>query len=94
MGSYSLLSNIYKVGTVSHFGVITLMALSFKAIVGIALGFYLLSALLPGAFANFFGADTSGWDAGTIAIWGLLPLLAIIAVAYHYMHGSGANKGA
>lgn len=70
------------------------MTLSFQKIVGIALGIYVLAAVVPGALTNFFGADTSGWDAGSIALWGLIPLLVIVALAYAYLPGGRSGKGA
>ena len=40
----------------------------------------LASALLPTAFNSMFGANTSSWDEGTVAIWNVLPIIFIIVV--------------
>ena len=49
-------------------------------IIGLALGLYVLAAVIPAALTQFFGADTTGWDAGTVALWGLIPLIAVIVL--------------
>lgn len=46
---------------------------------------YFLSAVLPGAFTNFFAADTISWDAGTIAIWFLIPLAIAGAIVLMFV---------
>lgn len=69
------------------------MAFGMKSIIGIALGIYVLAAILPGAFDNFFGADTSGWDDGTAALWLLIPLAVVVTIVIRYFdygEGSGA----
>ena len=41
----------------------------------------LLSAiLLPIAFSQIFNANTTGWDTNTITIFGLLPVIASVAL--------------
>jgi hypothetical protein len=47
-------------------------------IIGLVLVLYVAAALIPGAFDNFFGVDTSAWDPGTAALFLLIPLLAVI----------------
>lgn len=46
--------------------------------IGVALLLYVLAAVLPGAFDNFFGVNTTSWDSGTAALWLLIPLFAVI----------------
>jgi len=59
-------------------------------IIGIALGLYVLAAVLPSALNAFFDADTTGWDAGTVALWGLIPLLVIIFLVRRYSKSDAA----
>lgn len=69
------------------------MTLSAGQIFGIAIGVYFLSALLPSAFDNFFGANTTTWDTATVALWGLIPLGIIALVVYKYVPSTGGKKG-
>jgi len=39
----------------------------------------LASILVPLTIATVVATNTTGWDAGAIAIWGLLPLFAVLA---------------
>lgn len=65
------------------------MVMSAGKIMLIAVGVYFLSAVLPGAFDNFFGADTSSWDAGTAALWLLIPLGIIAVIVFAYLPKGG-----
>lgn len=67
------------------------MSFSPAKIFGIALGIYFLSALVPGAMDNFFAADTTGWDTGTIALWGIIPLAIIGLLVMKFV--PRGNKG-
>lgn len=40
----------------------------------------LASVLLPVAFGLFFGTNTSAWDATTILVWSIFPVIAIVVV--------------
>lgn len=62
-------------------------------ILALGIGIYFLSAVIPGALTNFFGADTSGWDSGTVALWALIPL-AIVAVLVMVFVPRSGGKGA
>ncbi len=71
------------------------MGVSANQIFLIGIGVYFASAILPGALDNFFAADTLTWDAGTAAIWGLIPLAVLFVVVTAYMgRQAGGNKGA
>lgn len=59
-------------------------------VIGIALGLYVLAAVLPAALDAFFAADTTGWDSGTVALWGLIPLLVIIFLVRRYSKSDAA----
>lgn len=68
------------------------MKLSPTSILVLGIGIYFLSAVIPGALSNFFGANTTGWDTGTVALWGLIPL-AIVAVLVFIFVPKGGSKG-
>jgi hypothetical protein len=59
----------------------------------LGISIYFLSAVIPGAISNFFDANTTGWDAGTIALWALIPL-AIVAVLVMVFVPSRGGKSA
>lgn len=48
-------------------------------IIMLAIGIYFLAFTIPSAISEFFNASTVGWDAGVVALWGLIPL-AIVAL--------------
>jgi len=60
-------------------------SLSIGLIFSIGIGVYFLSALIPGALNNFFGANTTDWDAGTVALWGLIPLAIIAGIVLFFV---------
>jgi ABC-type transport system involved in cytochrome c biogenesis permease component len=47
-------------------------------IIEYVLGLLLLFLLMPVALGSFFNVSTSGWDATTVTIWNVLPILGII----------------
>lgn len=62
------------------------------SIMALGIAVYFLSAVIPGALTNFFGANTTTWDSGTVALWVLIPL-AIVALLVMRFAPSG-GKGA
>jgi hypothetical protein len=58
--------------------------------IGIALLLYVIAAVLPGAFDNFFGANTTAWDPGTAALFLLIPLFVVIAILRRMGKGDAA----
>lgn len=58
--------------------------ISVETIVTLVIALLVLSQLLPTAFDTFFAVDTSGWDTGTAAVWLLIPILAILAIALRF----------
>lgn len=50
------------------------------AVVGIAVGFFVLASVLPQAFDMFFAVDTSSWDSGVADLWGVIPILALVVL--------------
>lgn len=89
---YSKLSNIFK-PTHLWVGWGENLKLNPASILVLGIAIYFLSAVIPGAISNFFGANTTGWDTGTVALWGLIPL-AIIAVLVFVFVPKGGGKGA
>ena len=55
------------------------MAMS-EAVVNIFIVILLAAILLPIAFSLIFDANTTGWDATTTTIFGLIPLIGTIAL--------------
>jgi len=69
-------------------------SVSIGAVVGIFIVILLAANLLPGAFDAIFAVDTAAWDDGSAAIWVLLPLFAILAVAFGlWRKFGGSGKG-
>lgn len=61
------------------------------AIMALGIGVYFLSAVMPGALGNFFGADTTGWDTSTIALWGLIPLAIVAGIVLTFVPRGGSE---
>lgn len=40
----------------------------------------LVAALIPVALTQIFGANTSEWDASSVALWGIIGIIVVIAV--------------
>jgi len=59
---------------------------------GILILAIMAAAILPVAISNWIGANTTGWGAGEIAMWSIVPLLFVAAIAYgvykKYMGGA------
>lgn len=60
-----------------------------KSVVGIAVTIILIAALVPVALNQFFGADTTTWDASSVALWALIPIFVIIALFMRYAKAGG-----
>lgn len=59
-----------------------------RLVIGLSIALLLASALLPPAIDTFSAVDTSGWDSGVAAIWPLIPLLGIAAIALFFWRRS------
>lgn len=68
--------------------------LSMNAIVGLALAIVIIAIVLPVGFNQFFGTNTSTWTAGTVALWGIIPLVAIVLVVVAFLPKGKLGKGA
>lgn len=69
-----------------------LKSVSPALIIGLVIGIYVFTALLPGALDNIFAVNTTAWDAGTASLWVVLPLI-IVALFLLKFSGQGAGKG-
>lgn len=49
--------------------------------------FIVIVALVPGALVSYFNVTTATWDASTIAIWGILAILFIVALMKGFQKG-------
>jgi hypothetical protein len=54
--------------------------MSTGAIISLVIGVVIMAALLPTAMTSINGANTSGWDATQISIWGILGLIILATV--------------
>lgn len=50
-----------------------------------------LSVVIPLSLTNFFGANTTGWDASTIALWSIIPLALIATLVFIFIPRSGGG---
>lgn len=87
MGRYLYLSTHYWVGVIPQ-----RMTLTARTIFLIGLGIYFLSAIVPTAISNFFNASTVGWDAGTAALWNIIPLAVVGLLVMKYAPGGGKGE--
>lgn len=55
------------------------MAMS-EAIINIFIVVLLAGILLPIAFGQIFNANTTGWDANTVTIFSLVPIISVVAL--------------
>ena len=57
-----------------------------RAVVGVAVSILLVAILVPIAMTEMVGANTTGWGASLITIFGtVVPILAIIGIALKYI---------
>lgn len=75
----------------SQIGVIPLNIGSW--VVKVLIGMLLASVLLPVAISNIIGADQSGWDASTIALWAIIPIAIVIGLVVAVFRTSGLGTG-
>lgn len=64
-----------------------------KAIVGamvaLFIGAIFAGYVLPPAISSIFDANTTGWDAGTAALWLVLGIIIVIAVVVIFLKTTG-----
>lgn len=54
--------------------------LTVSTVIMLAIGIYVVAAIIPGAITQITGANKSGWGTGEVALWGLLPLIIVVAI--------------
>lgn len=55
-------------------------------VIGIAVAALVVSIIVPIAFGQFFATTTTSWDAQTILIWGIIPLVVILAIVLFFLN--------
>lgn len=62
------------------------------SIVMLAIGIYFLAFTIPAAISEFFNASTAGWDAGVVALWGLIPLALVALLVLIFVPRDGGGE--
>ena len=90
--------NLWGVSVVAWFEAIknrfarnTAASLSINAVIGLVLLVVIIAALVPVAFGQFFSANTTGWDAGTVALWTLIPLAIAIVLVRSFIQSRSSD---
>lgn len=55
-------------------------------VIGIAVAALVVAIIVPIAFGQFFATTTTSWDAQTILIWGIIPLVVILAIVLFFLN--------
>ena len=55
-------------------------------VIGISVAALVVSIIVPIAFGQFFATSTASWDAQTILIWGIIPLVVILAIVLYFLN--------
>jgi hypothetical protein len=55
-------------------------------VVGIAVAALIVAILIPIAFGQFFSVVTTSWDAQTVLLWGIVPLVIILALVLYFLN--------
>lgn len=55
------------------------------AVILIAIGLFLVSAIMPSALDTFATVNTTLWDESVTTIWGIIPLFAVLAAAITFV---------
>jgi protein-S-isoprenylcysteine O-methyltransferase Ste14 len=55
-------------------------------VIAISVAALVASIIVPIAFGQFFSTDTSSWDAQTILIWGIVPLVVVLAIVLWFLN--------
>lgn len=51
-----------------------------EKVIGIFVTILLTAILIPVAFTQIFNANTTGWDTNTVTIFGLIPIIGVVAI--------------
>lgn len=55
-------------------------------VIGIAVAALVVAIIIPVAFSQFFSTVTTSWDAQTILIWGIIPVIVILAIVLFFLN--------
>jgi len=55
-------------------------------VIGISVAALVASIIVPIAFGQFFSTDTTSWDAQTILIWSIVPLVVVLAIVLWFLN--------
>lgn len=55
-------------------------------VIGIAVAALVVAIIIPVAFSQFFATVTTSWDAQTILIWGIIPVIVILAIVLFFLN--------
>ena len=55
-------------------------------VIGIAVAALVVAIIIPVAFGQFFATVTTSWDAQTILIWGIVPVVVILAIVLFFLN--------
>ena len=59
--------------------------ISVGAAIGLCISLVVVAAVVPTAISAIMGANTTGWDTGTIAIWGVLGIAVVGGIVARYV---------
>jgi hypothetical protein len=59
--------------------------ISVGAAIGLCISLVVVAAVVPTAITAIVGANTTGWDTGTIAIWGVLGIAVVGGIVARYV---------
>ena len=68
------------------------MSLGVAALVTFAIGLYVAAALLPGAISSVIDANTTGWAAGEVSLWNIVPLIVVAAFLILILRNAGVGS--
>ena len=61
-------------------------------ILGLGIAIYFLAAVIPPAITSFFAASTTGWNAATVALFGLIPLAIVALLVFLFVPRGGKGE--
>ena len=57
-----------------------------RFITGLAVGLLVLAFIMPIALNQFFGVSTASFDANTVTIWAIIPVIALLVVVLYLLN--------
>ena len=62
-------------------------------VISVGVGILVAVAIVGGALTTFFTTTTTAWSSSVAAIWGLLAILAVLAIALTFYGAAKRNQG-